>query len=108
MNSSRLSVFEFFFAPPVAVFLDQAAGFPKLGLEVDEEIIHEQLPDEINGDHRRRCFQIRHLHPLPAPQRLDVAELRPHLRQHDAIVERLRSGAESMKVTVFQVGTQLP
>ncbi len=49
MNSSRLSVFEFFFAPPVAMFLDQAAGFPKLGLGVDEEIIHEPLPAEVEA-----------------------------------------------------------
>lgn len=35
MNSRSFGVFEFFFAAPVAVFLDETAGFGEFGLGVD-------------------------------------------------------------------------
>ena len=58
---------------------------------LDEEIIHEQLPADVDGDHLRRTLQIRHRHRLGGvgiePPR------RPLQREFDAVVEdRLRTG----------------
>ena len=65
-------------------FLRRMKSALQIGL-LDEEVIHEQLPPDVDGDHFRRIRQIRHLHGLYR-HHIAIAR-RPDLRKHDAVVK---------------------